>query len=345
MELTFWITAFIASLLGTIASFGISTILLPVTIQIYTYQNAIAITSIFHLFGNLGRIRLATGQINTKLVARFGIPAVLATLMGAYSIKILNTSIGETILGIILITYSTLGLLKLEPRIKTTLVNTTLGGALYGYLSGFVGTGGPLRGVLLLGYGLEKEEYIATSGAISLLIDLTRVPAYLFSGYLSSQYYAMVPFMLVVALAGSSASKIIHNRLQPKVFSIIAASNLVEKTQFMSDFKSLMDKLAGVAVVLLKICNDLMLLSSGPKTGLNETHLPRVEPYSSIMPGKINPSILESTNMVCFQVLGNRAVVEQACSSGVLELNVYTPVIAHNICARVPAVITCVYLG
>ena len=102
----------------------------------------------------------------------------------------------------------------------------------------------------------------------------------------------------------------------------------------MSDFKSLMDKLAGVAVVLLKICNDLMLLSSGPKTGLNEARLPSVEPGSSIMPGKINPSILESTNMVCFQVLGNRAVVEQACSSGVLELNVYTPVIAYNIFAR-----------
>lgn len=96
-----------------------------------------------------------------------------------------------------------------------------IGGAVYGYLSGFVGIGGPLRGALLLGYGLEKEEYIATSGAISLLIDLTRVPAYLFSGYLSSQYYIMIPFMLIVALAGSSASKILLNRLQPKVFSSI----------------------------------------------------------------------------------------------------------------------------
>ena len=99
----------------------------------------------------------------------------------------------------------------------------------------------------------------------------------------------------------------------------------------MSDFKDLMDQLSGLTVVLLKICNDLMALSSGPMTGLNELKLPAVEPGSSIMPGKINPSILESVNMVCFQVLGNRAAVEQACSSGHLELNVYTPVIAFNI--------------
>jgi aspartate ammonia-lyase len=114
-------------------------------------------------------------------------------------------------------------------------------------------------------------------------------------------------------------------------YDLIQASDFIEKTQFMSDFKALMDQLAGLAVVLLKICNDLMVLSSGPMTGLNEIHLPAVEPGSSIMPGKINPSILESVNMVCFQVLGNRAAVEQACSSGYLELNVYTPVIAYNL--------------
>ncbi|TFH16988.1 aspartate ammonia-lyase [Candidatus Bathyarchaeota archaeon] len=114
-------------------------------------------------------------------------------------------------------------------------------------------------------------------------------------------------------------------------YDLTQASDFIEKTQFMSDFKVIMDLLAGLAVVLLKICNDLMVLSSGPMTGLNEIHLPSVEPGSSIMPGKINPSILESVNMVCFQVIGNRAAVEQACSSGCLELNVYTPVIAFNL--------------
>ena len=218
MELIFWITAFLASLLGTIASFGISTILLPVAIQFYTYQNALAITSIFHLFGNLGRIRLATGKVNKKIVTRFGAPAVAATIIGAYSVKMFDPNIGKTMLSIILITYSALSLLNIEPRIKPTTPNTIAGGAFYGYLSGFAGTGGPLRGALLLGLGLEKEEYIATSGAISLLVDLTRVPVYLLSGYLSSQYIIITPLLLFVALARSSASKLLVKRIKPQTF-------------------------------------------------------------------------------------------------------------------------------
>jgi len=88
--------------------------------------------------------------------------------------------------------------------------------------------------------------------------------------------------------------------------------------------------LAALSVDLVKICNDLMLLSSGPRTGLGEISLPDVEPGSSIMPGKVNPSILESVSMVCFQVMGARAAVENAAKFGALNLNVYTPVIAFN---------------
>jgi aspartate ammonia-lyase len=84
-------------------------------------------------------------------------------------------------------------------------------------------------------------------------------------------------------------------------------------------------------VDLVKICNDLMLLSSGPRTGLGEISLPEVEPGSSIMPGKVNPSIPECVNMVCFQVMGAREAVENAAKFGVLNLNVYTPIIAYNL--------------
>ena len=218
MEQVFWITAFFASLLGTIAGFGISTILLPVAVQTYSYSNALAITSIFHIFGNLGRIKLATGKINKKIVVQLGIPAVFATILGAYSIQIIDNRIGKIILGVILTTYAILSFLGIEPRIEPSYTSTLIGGLVYGYLSGFVGTGGPLRGALLLGLGLDKEEYIATSGAISLLIDLTRVPAYLVSGYLNYQYYTMIPFLLVVALVGSSSSKFIVDIIKPEDF-------------------------------------------------------------------------------------------------------------------------------
>jgi aspartate ammonia-lyase len=109
------------------------------------------------------------------------------------------------------------------------------------------------------------------------------------------------------------------------------AGDFVEKTMFMTDFLSYMDALAALSVDLGKICGDLMLLSSGPRTGLGEISLPEVEPGSSIMPGKVNPSIPECVSMVCFQVIGARAAVENAAKFGVLNLNVYTPVIAYNL--------------
>ncbi|PKB32495.1 class II fumarate hydratase [Pseudonocardia alni] len=86
-----------------------------------------------------------------------------------------------------------------------------------------------------------------------------------------------------------------------------------------------------VAVSLYKIANDLRWLSSGPRTGLAEIHLPDLQPGSSIMPGKVNPVICEATMMVCAQVMGNDATVGFSGSQGNLELNVMMPVMARNV--------------
>ncbi len=86
-----------------------------------------------------------------------------------------------------------------------------------------------------------------------------------------------------------------------------------------------------LAIELTRICNDLRLLASGPTTGFAEITLPAVQPGSSIMPGKINPSMAEMLNMVCFQVIGNDLTVSMAVQAGQLELNVMMPVIAHNL--------------
>ena len=86
-----------------------------------------------------------------------------------------------------------------------------------------------------------------------------------------------------------------------------------------------------IAVGLVKMCNDLRWMSSGPTTGLAEIHLPDLQPGSSIMPGKVNPVLPEATLMVCFQVIGNDAAVTAAGMSGSFELNVAMPVIARNV--------------
>jgi aspartate ammonia-lyase len=105
----------------------------------------------------------------------------------------------------------------------------------------------------------------------------------------------------------------------------------VQLMQSMGDAAALSGELRTCACDLAKVASDLRLLASGPRTGLDEIRLPAVQPGSSIMPGKVNPSIPEMVNQVCCQVVGNDACIAMAASEGQLELNVMMPVIAHNL--------------
>jgi aspartate ammonia-lyase len=109
------------------------------------------------------------------------------------------------------------------------------------------------------------------------------------------------------------------------------AKNLVEATQDTGAFVMYSSAIKRLAVKLSKICNDLRLLSSGPRAGLNEINLPPMQPGSSIMPGKVNPVIPEVVNQVTFKVIGNDLTVALAAEAGQLELNVMEPVIAQSI--------------
>ncbi|MCE5346141.1 MAG: aspartate ammonia-lyase [Bacteroidales bacterium] len=112
---------------------------------------------------------------------------------------------------------------------------------------------------------------------------------------------------------------------------VVLSSNLVEATQDTGAFIMYSSAVKRLAVKLSKICNDLRLLSSGPRTGINEINLPPMQPGSSIMPGKINPVIPEVVNQVAFKVIGNDLTVTMAVEAGQLELNVFEPVIVQSI--------------
>jgi aspartate ammonia-lyase len=106
--------------------------------------------------------------------------------------------------------------------------------------------------------------------------------------------------------------------------------DLVQLMQSMGDIATLSGALRAYVLDLNKIANDIRLLASGPRTGLAEIQVPPVQPGSSIMPGKVNPSIAEMVNQVCYQALGLDTTVAMAAEAGQLELNVMMPVIAHN---------------
>jgi aspartate ammonia-lyase len=109
------------------------------------------------------------------------------------------------------------------------------------------------------------------------------------------------------------------------------AGNLVEATQDCGAFVQVSGVLKRVAVKLSKSCNDLRLLSSGPRAGLGEINLPPMQAGSSIMPGKVNPVIPEVVNQIAFEVIGNDVTVSFAAEAGQLQLNAFEPVIAHSL--------------
>jgi aspartate ammonia-lyase len=112
---------------------------------------------------------------------------------------------------------------------------------------------------------------------------------------------------------------------------LIVAPNLVEATQDAGAFVQVSGVLKRVAVKLSKTCNDLRLLSSGPRAGFNEINLPAMQAGSSIMPGKVNPVIPEVVNQVAFEVIGNDVTVSFAAEAGQMQLNAFEPIIAHSL--------------
>jgi len=114
---------------------------------------------------------------------------------------------------------------------------------------------------------------------------------------------------------------------------LVTAIDLIESTQDCGAFVQLSGTLKRIAVKLSKICNDLRLLSSGPRAGFNEINLPAVQAGSSIMPGKVNPVIPEVVNQVAFQIIGHDVTISMAAEGGQLQLNAFEPVICYSLAA------------
>lgn len=135
---------------------------------------------------------------------------------------------------------------------------------------------------------------------------------------------------------GLNAHPEYHSRIVKKLseltgLALYESDDLFETMQSLADAVDFSGSLRTLAVSLDRIANDFRLLSSGPATGLDEIHLPAVQPGSSIMPGKVNPVLAEMLNMACFHVMGNDLTVMMASQAGQLELNVMMPILAHNL--------------
>jgi aspartate ammonia-lyase len=127
------------------------------------------------------------------------------------------------------------------------------------------------------------------------------------------------------------AEKSVNELAEITGLPFVLASNLIEATYDTGAFVTFSSVLKRIAVKISKICNDLRLLSSGPRTGFGEINLPAMQPGSSIMPGKVNPVIPEVVNQIAYQIIGNDLAVTMAAEAGQLQLNAFEPVIIFNI--------------
>ena len=218
MPLLFFLSAFIAEIIGTTAGFGSSTVFLPLALFFYDFKTSLVLVAILHIFGNIGRISFFRHGLDKSLLFTFGVPSVLLTLVGALLIPYLPQTTLKGILGIFLALYTLLFLWKEKVVAPPTVQNAVIGGGLSGFLAGFIGTGGALRGAFLTAFGVPKEQYIATSAAIALAVDATRIPVYLTQGFLNKEFYWFIPVLFAIAFSGSYAGKRIVKKIPQKQF-------------------------------------------------------------------------------------------------------------------------------
>jgi aspartate ammonia-lyase len=124
--------------------------------------------------------------------------------------------------------------------------------------------------------------------------------------------------------------RVVENIATETGIAVRPAANLFRVTQSMGDVLAYSGAMRRLAVEIGKVASDLRLLAMGPRAGIAEIALPPIQPGSSIMPGKVNPSMAEMMNQVCYQVMGCDTTIALACEAGQLELNVMMPVIAWN---------------
>src|SRR3989338_10298905 len=217
-EVLFFIFAFLSTIIGTIAGFGSSTILLPFSLLFFDFKTALVLVAFFHLFGNVGRVVFFRHGLDKRLILVFGIPSVILAFIGALLVNYINQNFLKLILGIFLLIFFFTILAKPKINFKPSKKNAIIGGSLSGFFAGLIGTAGVLRGAFLPSFNLRKKPYIATASLIAIGIDLTRIPIYVGSGFLNSNFYYYLPILFLVAFVGSYTGRKIVDKIPQKNF-------------------------------------------------------------------------------------------------------------------------------
>lgn len=216
--LIFFLITLVSEILGTIGGFGSSLFFVSIAQFFYNFQTVLVLTGLLHVFSNTAKLTLFRKSIDWRLVLWLGVSSVLFAVGGAYVVRYVEFTYAKLILSFFLIGFSSMLYLRPDYRVDATLFNSIWGGALAGFLAGFIGTGGAVRGLILAAFNLEKNMLVGTSAAIDFGVDLSRSLIYLNSNYLQREQWWTIPFLVVLAFIGSYIGKRILNRISQPTF-------------------------------------------------------------------------------------------------------------------------------
>jgi hypothetical protein len=216
--LIFAFLALLAEILGTVGGFGSSVFFVPLAGYFFDIKTVLGITAIFHVFSNLSKLVMFYKTIDWKLTLLFGIPSVLFVILGAWLTTVVSFKYTEIILAVFLTLFSLLLLWKSDLKLPKTKPASIISGSVAGFLAGFTGTGGAVRGLALSAYNLEKNLFVGTSAAIDMGVDLSRAIIYSENGYVHSENYMLIVVLAVVSVVGSYIGKLLIERISQDRF-------------------------------------------------------------------------------------------------------------------------------
>jgi hypothetical protein len=203
----------VASAVATIIGFGSATILIPFAGLVIDLKAAIVLVGFFHLFSNLSRLGMLRQSLNNRLFLTYGSPSVLAALGGAWLFYRLEVRLIAMAFAVFLIVFALHSLLNPRWSVPDTTPVLVSGGLLSGFVSGVIGVGGAVRSMFLIATGIDKEAYVATSAAIAVVVDMTRLPIYVVGGDVEASYYYYIAPLVVIALLGAVVGRRLLRRL------------------------------------------------------------------------------------------------------------------------------------
>ena len=222
------IVTFITSALTLLTGFGVGTVLTPTFAFFYDTKTAVFLVSIVHLANNLLKVGLFRAHINKEILIKFGAVSLVGAIVGSFLQNAVPGEYVRSALAVFLILAGGAEFIPSASKIKIPRSFDFIGGFFSGFLGGMIGNQGAIRSAYLLNYELSKEAFIATATAIAIVIDLTRIPVYLYSRMDKLESTAgPLLVVIVIAFAGTFVGKALLKKISLERFRMIVAAFLV----------------------------------------------------------------------------------------------------------------------